>query len=35
MVVVTSGLETGQKVVTEGATGLRPGAKVVENNAQN
>lgn len=35
MVVVTSGLEPGQKIVTEGATGLRPGSKVTENNAQN
>ncbi|NGM62728.1 efflux RND transporter periplasmic adaptor subunit [Sphingobacterium sp. SGG-5] len=31
-IVVTSGLEAGQKIVTEGATALRPGFKVTENN---
>src|SRR5690606_30067749 len=31
-IVVTSGLEAGQKVVIEGATALRPGFKVTENN---
>lgn len=34
-VVVTSGLEVGQKIVVDGATSLRPGAKVAENNAEN
>lgn len=34
-VVITSGVEPGEKIVTEGTTGLRPGAKVTENNAQN
>ncbi|TDQ78007.1 efflux RND transporter periplasmic adaptor subunit [Sphingobacterium yanglingense] len=34
-VVVTSGLETGQKIVVDGAASLRPGAKVAENNAEN
>ncbi|MDR2282976.1 MAG: efflux RND transporter periplasmic adaptor subunit [Sphingobacterium sp.] len=34
-VVVTSGLEAGQKIVVDGAASLRPGAKVAENNAEN
>lgn len=34
IVVITSGLELGQKIVTEGAMGLRAGSKVVDNNAQ-
>lgn len=34
-IVIASGLEAGQKVVVDGATSLRPGAKVVENNAEN
>lgn len=34
LVVITSGLEAGQKIVVDGTTGLRPGAQVVENNAQ-
>src|SRR5690606_3580101 len=31
-IVVTSGLEAGQKIVIDGATALRPGFKVTENN---
>lgn len=34
-VVVTSGLEAGQKIVVDGAASLRPGAKVAENNTEN
>lgn len=34
LVVVTSGLEAGQKIVVDGTTGLRSGAQVVENNAK-
>ncbi|MBL1407285.1 efflux RND transporter periplasmic adaptor subunit [Sphingobacterium faecale] len=34
-VVVSSGLEAGQKIVVDGAASLRPGAKVAENNAEN
>lgn len=34
-IVVTSGLETGQKIVVDGAASLKPGAKVAENNVEN
>ncbi len=34
-VVITSGLEAGQKIVLDGAASLRPGTKVVENTATN
>ena len=35
MIIVTSGLEAGQKIVTEGTARLKPGVKVAEYNAQN
>ena len=34
-IVVTSGLEVGQKIVVDGTTTLRPGSKVTENNVPN
>jgi len=34
-IVVTSGLEAGQKIVVDGTTSLRPGSKVAENNMPN
>ncbi|TCV12842.1 membrane fusion protein (multidrug efflux system) [Sphingobacterium alimentarium] len=34
-VVITSGLEAGQKIVLDGAASLRPGTKVVENTVTN
>ena len=34
-VVISSGLEAGQKIVLDGATSLRPGTKVVDNSAPN
>lgn len=34
-IVVSSGLEAGQKIVVDGAASLKPGAKVAENNVEN